>query len=59
MRQPWVPTFVFAPDPLFRPAVAVVVALAAGALVVAGVAAALAQRRTDRDDPVEVLRAGA
>ena len=28
------------------------------ALAVAGVAAALAQRRTDRDDPVDVLRAG-
>jgi putative ABC transport system permease protein len=53
------PVPAFAPDPLFRPALAVVVALAAGAVVVAGVAAALAQRRTDRDDPVEVLRAGA
>jgi putative ABC transport system permease protein len=48
----------FRPDPLLRPAVAVVVALAAAALVVAVVAAASAQRRADRDDPVEVLRAG-
>jgi predicted lysophospholipase L1 biosynthesis ABC-type transport system permease subunit len=53
------PVPAFAPDPLFRPALAVVVALATGAVAVAGVAAALAQRRTDRDDPVEVLRAGA
>ncbi|MGH9190964.1 MAG: hypothetical protein ACRDZ0_00620 [Acidimicrobiales bacterium] len=49
----------FRPDPLLRPALAVVVALAATALIVAGLAAALAQRRTDRDDPLEVLRAGA
>jgi putative ABC transport system permease protein len=48
----------FQPDPLLRPAVAVVVGLAAAALAVAGLAAVLAQRRTDRDDPVEVLRAG-
>jgi putative ABC transport system permease protein len=48
----------FQPDPLLRPAVAVVVGLATTALVVAGLAAVLARRRTDRDDPVEVLRAG-
>jgi putative ABC transport system permease protein len=48
----------YRPDPLLRPAVGVVVALALGAVVVAGLAAAWAQRRTDRDDPVEVLRAG-
>jgi len=48
----------FRPDPLLRPAVGVVVALALMAVVVAGLAAAWAQRRTDRDDPVEVLRAG-
>ncbi|MGH9193075.1 MAG: hypothetical protein ACRDZ0_11475, partial [Acidimicrobiales bacterium] len=48
----------FQPDPLLRPAVVVVVGLATSALVVAGLAAVLAQRRTDRDDPVEVLRAG-
>jgi putative ABC transport system permease protein len=49
----------FRPAPLLRPAGAVIVALAAAALIVAAVAAVLAQRRTDRDDPVEVLRAGA
>ncbi len=49
----------FRPDPLFRPAIAIVVAVAVVAVVVAVVAAVLAQRRTDRDDPVEVLRAGA
>lgn len=48
----------FRPDPLHRPATAVMVALALGALVVAWVAAGVAQRRTDRDDPVEVFRAG-
>jgi putative ABC transport system permease protein len=49
----------FRPDPLLRPALAVGAALAALALVVAALAAVLAQRRTDRDDAVEVLRAGA
>jgi putative ABC transport system permease protein len=49
----------FRPDPLLRPALAIVGALAATALVVAGLAAVLAQRRTDRDDALEVLRAGA
>jgi hypothetical protein len=49
----------FRPDPLFRPALALAAALAAGTLVAAALAAALAQRRADRDDPVEVLRAGA
>lgn len=48
----------YRPDPLLRPAVGVIVALALIAVVVAGLAAAWAQRRTDRDDPVEVLRAG-
>jgi putative ABC transport system permease protein len=48
----------FDPPPVLRPAVAVIVALAATSLVLTGVAAALAQRRIDRDDPVEVLRAG-
>jgi putative ABC transport system permease protein len=48
----------FRPDPLFRPAIVLAAAVAAVAVVVAGVAAVLAQRRTDRDDPVEVLRAG-
>lgn len=48
----------FRPEPLHRPATLVMVALAVGALVVAWVAAGIAQRRTDRDDPVEVFRAG-
>ncbi len=48
----------FRPDPLFRPAVAIVAAVGVVAVVVAAVAAVLAQRRTDRDDPLEVLRAG-
>ncbi|HZA78303.1 MAG TPA: FtsX-like permease family protein [Acidimicrobiales bacterium] len=48
----------FRPGPLLRPATTVAAALALVALVVAGLAAILAQRRTDRDDPVEVLRAG-
>jgi putative ABC transport system permease protein len=48
----------YRPDPMLRPAVGVIVALALIAVVVAGLAAAWAQRRTDRDDPVEVLRAG-
>jgi hypothetical protein len=52
------PVPAFEPSTVFRPAVTVVVVLAASALAVAMVAAALAQRRTDRDDPVEVLRAG-
>jgi putative ABC transport system permease protein len=49
----------FRPDPLLRPAIALVAVVAVVALVVAGLAAVIAQRRTDRDDPVEVLRAGA
>jgi putative ABC transport system permease protein len=48
----------FRPTPLFRPALAIALALAAVALVVAVVTSLLAQRRADRDDPVEVLRAG-
>lgn len=48
----------YRPAPLLRPAFAVVAALAAASVVVAVVAAALAQRRVDRDDPLEVLRAG-
>ena len=46
------------PDPLLRPATWLMVGLGLAALVVASVAAAIAQRTTDRDDPVEVLRAG-
>lgn len=48
----------FRPAPLHRPAVTVLVVLAVGALVVAWLTAAIAQRRSDRDDPVEVFRAG-
>jgi putative ABC transport system permease protein len=49
----------FAPDPLLRLAVPTMALLAAvtGALTL--VAVVLGQRRIDRDDPVEVLRAGA
>jgi hypothetical protein len=36
----------------------VLVGLGLAALLVAVVASALAQRATDRDDPLEVLRAG-
>jgi putative ABC transport system permease protein len=49
----------FRPEPLLRVAGPLIVVLAVGALVVTVVAAVLAQRRVDRDDPVEVLRAGA
>lgn len=51
-----VPTF--EPEPLLRPALAVVLGLAAASVVITVAAAAFAQRRVDRDDPVEVLRAG-
>lgn len=48
----------YRPDPVLRPAVAMVAGLATAAVVLALVATVLAQRRVDRDDPVEVLRAG-
>ena len=48
----------FQPDPLLQPAVPLIVGLTALSVAVVVVAAALAQRRVDRDDPVEVLRAG-
>jgi putative ABC transport system permease protein len=48
----------FRPDPVLRPATAVIVTLAATATLVAVVAATLAQRRADDDSPVDVLRAG-
>jgi putative ABC transport system permease protein len=48
----------FQPDPLLRPALLVMSLLAAVAVIVTGLGAVLGQRRTDRDDPVEVLRAG-
>ncbi len=47
------------PDPLLRPATALMVELALAVLGVAMIAAAVAQRTTDRDDPMEVLRGGA
>lgn len=46
------------PDPLLRPATALLVGLGLAALVVASIAAAIAQRVTDRDDPLDVLRGG-
>jgi len=46
------------PNPLLRPALAVMVLLATIALVVTALGAMLGQRRVDRDDPLEVLRAG-
>jgi putative ABC transport system permease protein len=46
------------PAALLRPATGVLVGLALAALVVASIAAVLAQRATDRDDPLEVLRGG-
>jgi putative ABC transport system permease protein len=46
------------PDPLLRPATGLMVGLALAALVVSAIAAAIAQRTTDRDDPLDVLRAG-
>jgi putative ABC transport system permease protein len=48
----------YRPDPVLRPAMAMVASLATVAVVLAAVATFLAQRRVDRDDPVEVLRAG-
>jgi putative ABC transport system permease protein len=46
------------PDPLPRPATGLMVGLGLAALVIAAIAAAIAQRATDRDDPLEVLRGG-
>jgi hypothetical protein len=48
----------YRPDPLLRPATVTIVVVLVVAVLVAGLGGALAQRRTDRDDPVEVLRAG-
>jgi putative ABC transport system permease protein len=48
----------YSPDPLLRPATATIVGVLVVAVLVAGLGGVLAQRRTDRDDPVEVLRAG-
>ncbi|HTE72531.1 MAG TPA: hypothetical protein VK640_04940 [Actinomycetes bacterium] len=52
------PVPAFRPGPVLRPATAVITALAATAAVVAVIAAAVVQHRTDRDDPIDVLRAG-
>jgi putative ABC transport system permease protein len=52
-----VPTF--APAPLLRVSAVAALASLAGGLVVVVLGAVLAQHRTERDDPVEVLRAGA
>ncbi|MFP5255818.1 MAG: hypothetical protein ACLGI8_08230 [Acidimicrobiia bacterium] len=48
----------FRPSPVFRVAPVPTVGFAAAGVALVVVAAALAQRRVDRDDPVEVLRAG-
>ena len=47
------------PAPLLRPASLAVLAAAIGSVVVAALAALVAERRAERDDHVEVLRAGA
>lgn len=49
----------YAPDPLLRLATATAAALAVATAVLTVVAVVFGQRRMDRDDPVEVLRAGA
>ena len=49
----------FRPDPLLRPATAMIAVVFVFSIALTAAAAALAQRRTDRDDPAEVLRAGA
>ena len=49
----------FAPDPLLRLALPTIAFLAIATLILTVVAVVLGQRRMDRDDPVEVLRAGA
>jgi putative ABC transport system permease protein len=46
------------PDPLLQPATGLLVGLGLAALVVAAIAAGIAQRVTDRDDPLEVVRGG-
>jgi putative ABC transport system permease protein len=48
----------FPPAPLLRPALLIILGLAVASLAVTALGAALAQRRADRDDPVEVLRGG-
>mgnify|MGYP003619132988 CR=1 FL=1 len=46
------------PEPLLRPAIVASVGVVLASVMVALGAAVLAQRATDRDDPVEVLRGG-
>ncbi len=48
----------YAPPTLWRVAVPTIAGLAVAAVIVAAIAAFVAQRRTDRDNPVEVLRGG-
>jgi putative ABC transport system permease protein len=48
----------FQPDPLLRPALTTMAILGAIALIVIALGAALGQRRANRDDPLDVLRAG-
>jgi putative ABC transport system permease protein len=52
------PVPAFAPDPLLRLSLVAALGTALGAVVVVVVATLVAQHRTERDDPVEVLRAG-
>jgi hypothetical protein len=49
----------YAPDPLLRIAGTAALGLSVATAVLTVVAVMLGQRRMDRDDPVEVLRAGA
>jgi putative ABC transport system permease protein len=53
------PVPAFAPAPLLRVSASAAVAAGVGSLVVVAVATVVAHVRTERDDPVEVLRAGA
>jgi putative ABC transport system permease protein len=46
----------YRPDPLLRPASGLILGLAVAPLLLAWIAAVIAQRAVDRDDPVEVLR---
>ncbi|WP_436795532.1 hypothetical protein [Actinospongicola halichondriae] len=53
------PVPLFEPAPVLRPAVTVLAASAVVAVVLVAAGALVSQRRLERDDPVEVLRAGA
>jgi putative ABC transport system permease protein len=48
----------YAPEPLLRHATPTIIAVAIATALLAAVAATVGQRRMDRDDPLEVLRAG-